>query len=453
MSTTTAIFKKEQWSSRFAFIMATTGAAVGLGNIWKFPYMAGENGGGAFVFVYLVFILLVGIPTMMGEILIGKLGKANPVNTFKTLSEKYRYSPWWQMVGWWGALGLVLVLSFYSVVAGWSIAYFVKACRGELTQISPIAIQQIWYKFLLDPKALLLYHSIFILITLWVVANGLKKGIERVSSLLMPCLFFVLIALMLYSSITGDFMKALTFLLKPNFSKINFSVIIYALGHAFFTLAIGAGAMLIYGSYLPAKTRIASSVCVIAFLDVLVAICSGLAIFSLVFSNNLSPESGPGLMFKILPIAFSYMPWGRGIGALFFILLWFAAWASALSMAEPLVVLFSERFNWSRIKSSITVGLICWFFGIGALLSFNVFADFKLFNKYTLFDAMADLATNIILPIGVLAIAIFAGYKLPNKVSKKGLLIYSSFWYKVWRFLIRKVAPCGIVIVFLGNLF
>lgn len=443
---------KSQWTSRFTFIMATTGAAVGLGNIWKFPYMAGENGGGVFVLLYLVAIAFIGIPTMMAEILIGRLGRQNPVSTLYSLARHANKTPHWQLLGWWGALGLILVLSFYSVVSGWSIGYLLKAWFGEFNGLAPHEVLTLWNDFLANPFTLIFWHTVFMSLTLWVVAKGVKKGLERAAKIMMPGLFFVLLLLMIYGAWVGDFQAALNFLFKPNLNEINANSVIYALGHAFFTLAIGAGTMLVYGSYLPKDTRLASSVCIIALLDVLVALCSGIAIFSLVFAYGLSPEGGPGLMFKVLPIAFAQMPAGQWIGGLFFLLLWFAAWTSSISMAEPLVVLLVERGKLSRNHASILIGLCCWLLGLFALLSFNILGDLKIMGEFSIFEAMADFTTNIILPIGGTLFTIFAGWVVLPKEAKRGLLIDSALLFRIWQILVRYVAPIAIIITFIYNL-
>jgi len=443
---------KSRWSSRFSFIMATTGAAVGLGNIWKFPYMAGENGGGAFVLLYLIFIILIGIPTLMGEILIGRLGQENAVNTLRKLALKVKHSPAWGLLGWWGSAGLILVLSFYSVIGGFSIGYLVVAWTGGLQKFtSAQEVQLFWENFLADPFNLLSWHTLFMLFTLGVVACGVKNGLERASKILMPALFLVLIILMIYSIKVGDVHRAVQFLLVPHPAALTASTVIYALGHAFFTLALGAGAMLVYGSYLPKDTRIGSNICIIAALDVFVALIAGIAIFSIVFAYDLPLASGPGLMFKILPIAFAEMPAGEWFGGLFFLLLWFAAWTSSISMAEPLVVLLEERTSLKRGMASLVVGSVCWGLGILALLSFNLFQNIRLLGKFTIFEAMADLTTNIILPLGGLFFAIFAGWVLKPKDAKAGLLMNSALAFNIWRFLVRYVAPLGISISFIWN--
>jgi len=445
---------QSRWSTRFAFIMAATGAAVGLGNIWKFPYMAGENGGGAFVLLYLLFVVLVGVPTLIGEILIGRLGRENAVNTLAKLALKAKKTAYWQWLGWWGALGLVFVLSFYSVVAGWSIGYLIKIwTTGFKGFDSAFAVQTFWEDFLADPFNLLLWHTLFMLLTLGVVACGVRKGLERATKILMPGLFLVLFILMIYSLTIGNVKSAFSFLLSFKFTAIKASTALYALGHAFFTLALGAGAMLIYGAYLPKETRIGSSVCIVAGLDILVALFAGLSIFSIVFAYDLPPAGGPGLMFKVLPIAFAKMPAGQWFGGLFFLLLWFAAWASSISMAEPLVVLLSERSRFNRKEASFIVGFVCWILGILALMSFNVWKDLQILGRFNLFDAMADLTTNIILPIGGLGFAVFAGWVLKETETEQALHLKNKMLFKVWQFLIRFIAPFGILVSFIWNFF
>jgi len=445
---------KSEWSSRFTFVLAATGAAVGLGNIWKFPYMAGENGGGAFVLLYLVFVVFIGVPVLMGEMVIGRLGQENAVSTLKNLAIRSKASPFWQYLGWWGALALVLVLSFYSVVAGWSIGYLVQIWTHGFAAIltSTTMAQSYWETFIGNPYNLFLWHSLFMALTLGVVVLGVKDGLEKTIKILMPALFVVLMVLLFYSLMVGDLDQALHFLLNVDFSMLNMKSVIYALGHSFFTLALGAGAMLVYGAYLPPDTKLGTNLAIVASLDVLVALCSGLSIFALVFAYQLPPAGGPGLMFQVLPIAFGQMPAGQWFGGLFFLLLWVAAWASALSMAEPLVMLCMERFSLSRQKAALAIGFLCWILGTAALLSFNVLKDFKLFGHFTIFTMMTDLTTNIILPIGGLGFAIFAGWILDASDVKASLKLDSERLFRVWQFLIRYIAPLGIIVVFVGNI-
>lgn len=443
---------QNRWSSRLNFILATTGAAVGLGSIWKFPYMAGANGGGAFVLILLVATVFIGIPIMMAEILLGRLGRANPVATMRYLAKQQQQPRQWQWLGWWGALALVLVLSFYSVIAGWSIAYFFKSVTGVWQSITPAEIQKDWAQFLSNPLQLLLWHSLFIFLTLWVVARGVHRGLEKASRIMMPGLFIVLLILMIASIFIGDFQQALVFLFKPDFSKITPSVAIDALGQAAFSLAIGAGCMLVYGCYTTENTKLAINTCLIASLIILVSILSGLAIFPLVFQYELSPQGGPGLMFHVLPIVLSHMPAGHFFGSLFFLMLLFAAWTSSISMAEPLVVILTEEFKMTRLMGAILVGILTWALGGLAMLSFNLLGEFKILGRFLIFDAMADFATNIILPTGAFCFAIFAGWFIEPTPAKQALGL-SSFGFWLWRFLVRWIAPTAILLVFIYQWF
>lgn len=437
----------QRWSSHFNFIMVTAGAAVGLGPIWKFPYMAGENGGGAFVLISALAMFLIGVPVLMGEIILGRFGRANPVATMKKLAKENNQSPLWSLLGWWGALGLLLVLAFYSVVAGWSIAYIYKIWSGQLTDLTPGRIIQIWDDFLASPMELLLWHSIFMILTLVVVARGIHKGLEQASRIMMPGLFIVLLLLMIYSAIVGEFAMAVEFLFKPDFSKITSRVIINALGQAAFALAIGAGCMLMYGCYVPDKTKVGSDSLLVATMLILSSLVSGLAMFPLVFAYDLPIAGGPSLMFTVLPIAFNDMPSGVVFGGLFFLMLWFAAWTSSISMAEPLVVILHEQYKRTRKQASLIVGLTAWVIGGVAMLSFNKLQDVLLFGRYDIFTAIIDFSTNIILPIGALGFAIFSGWILEPKAVKQAMNIKSKAAFRLWQFLIRYVAPIGILAV------
>jgi len=442
-----------RWSSRFAFIMATTGAAVGIGNIWKFPYMAGDNGGSAFVLVYLIAVALVGLPAMLGEIALGRLGRANPIDTLSQLALKYRASPKWELVSWLGALALLLILAFYSVVAGWSLGYLFKALIGELNHVNPEASTKLWHYFLSQAPELLLWHTVFMFLTLWVVKLGIHKGLERASVWMMPALLIILLCLVAYSSINGDMKAALEFLFSPDFSKLSPTVLLNALGHAFFSLAVGAGCLLVYGSYLPNNKPLLGNTLIIVILNLLVALLAGLAIFPLVFAYGLPPEGGPGLMFKVLPVAFGLMPYGQFMGCLFFLLLFFAAWTSSISLAEPLVTIAIEKKKWTRHQSSWLIGSLGWFLGVLALLSFNYGQSIQLFGR-NIFESMVDLSINILLPLGGLGFVLFSGWIIPATALSQGLnLKEASSAFRLIHFLLRYIAPLGILLILLGSFF
>lgn len=448
-----ASFHRSLWGSRFGFIMATAGAAIGLGNIWKFPYMAGNNGGGVFVVTYLVFVLLIGIPAMIAELLIGRRGRQNSVNSLATLAIAANKSASWQQLGWLGSLTLLMVLSFYSVVAGWSIAYLFYTLQGLFVEATPQTILGIWQQLLASPLALIGWNTVFMFLTMLVVALGVNKGIEQASRWMMPGLFIILIFLVIYAGLEGNFVEACHFLFSFKIDDLTSRAVIDALGQAFFSLATGAGAILIYGSYLDKKTDLVKTVLIISVLNVIVAILAGLAIFPLVFSNHLTPESGPGLMFHILPIAFSHMPGSTIIGTLFFILLLFAAWTSSISLGEPLVALLKERWQISRLRGSIYIGALAWVIGLASVFSFNLWQDVKVFDRWGVFQVLTDLPTNILLPVGAFLFCIFAGWVMRAKDVREEFHAESAFLYYVWRISIRYIAPAGILVVFIANFF
>jgi len=443
---------QDQWSSKWAFILAATGAAVGLGNIWRFPYMAGVNGGSAFVVVYLICVAIIGLPIMVAEILIGRRGRRNPVDSLTVIAKENGHSRHWGLLGWWGALALLLVLSFYSVVAGWCIAYLFRSFSGEFTHTTPAQITAIWHHFLSNPWHLLGWHTLFMTMTMGVIVCGVQQGLERATKIMMPLLYVILAVLVVYAAIIGDFSKAAHFLFDFNIHKITTGVVISAMGHAFFSLALGAGAMLMYGAYVPKKVNITNAVAIVAVLDVLVAILSGLAIFPLVFAYHLPPQSGPGLMFETLPIAFSQISGGAFIGGLFFILLIFAAWTSSINLAEPLIAITMARLKVKRVVAAPIIGVLAWLLGIGSLLSFNVWRNVKFFHTFSVFDAATAIPTDIILPIGGLGFALFAGWIMKTRASRNELQSTKPMIYHAWHFLVRYIAPAGIVIIFISSI-
>lgn len=443
---------REKWSSLISFIWVATGAAVGLGNVWKFPYMAGSFGGSAFVLMYLFFVLVVAVPVMAAEIMLGKLSERNAVDGFRYLAQKHNRSPRWRFTGYLGLVTLQLVFCFYSVIAGFSIAYLYFGATNSFYEKSPEGVQEIWVSFLAKPAPVLLCTFLFVFFTMAIVYLGIRKGIEKACSLMMPGLFFVLVVLVFYSASSGGLSQAIHFLFSFEPEKIHTGVIIASLGHAFFTLAVGACAMMVYGSYLPKRSSVAKSVLIIAALDVLVALLSGLAIFPLIFEHNLSPSQGPGLMFVSLPIVFSHMPFGWFWGTLFFILLFFAALSSSLSFAEPLVDFLIEKFRINRPRAVVLIGILTFIGSIFCALSFNVFADIKIAGRFTIFDLVADISTNVLLPIGGIAIAIFAGLVIKEEDFETKQK-YGRYIFLLWRFLTLFVAPIAIVIVMVHSVF
>ncbi|RCL45738.1 MAG: sodium-dependent transporter [Candidatus Thioglobus sp.] len=438
-----------EWSSRLAFILAAAGSAVGLGNIWKFPYMAGENGGGAFVLVYLAFIALFGLPIMMAEVLLGRRGRQSPINTLKSLCQQEQVSKLWSVIGWSGMLAGVLILSYYSVIAGWSLFYVLESAAGGLLAIQEQAAEDLFTNLLSDPVTLVFWHSIFMFMTMVVVARGVSNGLEVAVRFLMPMLFVLILILIAYAISQGGFLQGLQFMFTPDFSKLNGDVLLDAMGQAFFSLSLGMGAIMMYGSYLPQTASISRTTLAVAIADSSVAILAGLAIFPIVFVNNLATAQGPGLIFNTLPLAFGQMPGGIIFGTLFFLLLVFAAWTSSISLIEPAVAWLVETKKQSRLKASIVCGIVTWLIGLGTVLSFNHWDSITLFGK-TVFDCLDYLTFNIMLPLGGLLIALFVGWVMREQAVREEINLQQEMVYQVWRVLLKYFTPIGLVVVFLS---
>ena len=436
------------WSSRMAFILAVTGSAVGLGNIWKFPYIAGQNGGGAFVLVYLVCVVVIGMPVMMSEILIGRRGRRNPVATMQLLGEEEGSSSKWSWVGGMGVVAGILILSYYSVIAGWTLAYIVKSATGVFAGATAAAVGAEFDGFVGDWRQVGLTHTVFMALAIFVVARGVERGLEQAVRFMVPALLILMLVLLAYSINSGFFGQGVAFMFTPDFDKLTWGSVLAALGQAFFTLSIGMGAVMAYGAYLPEETSITGASAAVVTADTSIAILAGLAIFPLVFANGLTPADGPGLVFNTLPLAFGQMAGGVFFSTIFFVLLAFAAWTSAIGLMEPAVAWIVEKHNRTRAQATIMVGLLIWLVGLGSVLSFNVLADTK-FLAGTIFDNVDYLTSNIMLPLGGLLITIFAGWVMCRN-STSDELGTSGGLFKSWRLLARFVAPIGILLVLIN---
>ena len=445
----------EQWSSRFAFVMAATGSAVGLGNIWKFPYITGENGGGAFVLVYLLCICLIGIPIMMAEILLGRRGQLSPINTMQKLTRESGASGSWALMGWIGVFAGILIMSFYSVIAGWALAYVMDAASGGFTGLTGDTAGAKLGALLHNPLQLTLWHTLFSVMTAVVVARGVRSGLEQAVRILMPALFILLLVMVGYAMSTGYFMQGLDFLFAVDFGKLTPEAILTALGHAFFTLSLGMGAIMAYGSYMPKDASIAKTTFLIALMDTLVALLAGMAIFPLVFANGLEAGAGPGLVFVTLPIAFGEMAGGTIFGTLFFVLLVFAAWTSAISLIEPATAWLVENRNVKRSRAAYGVTGITWLLGLVTEMSFSHWSFSFEFAGTTktdgLFDALDILTSTFMLPLGGLAIAIFTGW-IMKKTDVQAELDLQGSGFTIWYQVLRWVSPLLLAYLFIHSL-
>jgi len=445
----------EQWQNRWIFILAATGSAVGLGNIWKFPYITGENGGGAFVVVYLLCVAALGIPIMLAEVLLGARGRLSPVNSMRSAVAESNTSKGWVVIGWMGVLAGLMVLCFYSVIAGWALDYVALTAIGTFNGANATDAKNIFDNMLASPGTLIFWHTVFMLMTMGVLLAGVTKGLGMVARVLMPILFVVMLIMLGYAMVTGEFMKAVSFMFSFNFDALTSKSILIALGHAFFTLSLGMGAIMAYGAYMHKDGKLGQTVLTIGFLDTLIALVAGLCIFPIVFAQGASPSSGPGLLFQSLPIAFGAMPGGLIFGTLFFILVVIAAWSSAVSLIEPGVAWLIETKKFTRKQACLVLGMAVWAVGVLCALSFNVLDGFTpiwLFGK-NVFDFLDFATSQLMLPIGGLLMSIFVGWKLarPALAHEVGNLHTPAM--KMWLFALRYVSPVMVSIVLVVGLY
>lgn len=450
---------QRQWSSQGVFFMAIIGSAVGLGTIWRFPYITGENGGGAFVLIYCASMMIIGIPLIMAELAIGRRGGGSAIKTMAVLTETEGASPAWRSLGWLSILAPFVGLMFMSVVAGWILDYLVQTVSGNLINLTTVGSKTAFDSLISNPYRLAFWHGIFTLMTISIVAGGLKGGLEKAAKLMVPGLGLILLVLLVYVMVTADFMGGVKFLFKPDFSKVNSTVIMMAVGQAFFSLSIAVGALITYGAYLPKSVSITKAAFVIGFADTLTALLVGMVVFPLVITYGLESGEGPGLVFLALPIAFGTMPFGAIFGILFFLLMLMAALTSSMGMLEPVVAWVEEFSRFSRRTIAFLVGGIAWVCGLSAVLSFNVLADFTPLDGFAafegkgIFDLLDFVTANVLIPAGGLLIALFAGWVMSRKSVAEELNIRSPLGFKCWYILIRFVSPVAIALIFFVNLF
>ncbi|UCG73485.1 MAG: sodium-dependent transporter [Chromatiales bacterium] len=438
-----------QWSSRLAFVLAVAGSAVGLGNIWKFPYVAGQNGGGAFVLIYLLCVFGIGLPIMMAEILLGRRGRRNPITTMALLGREEAGSQRWALVGVIGMACGFLILSFYSVIAGWTLHYMVLAAQDTFAGADAAALGELFGGLVANPWILTGWHTLFMGITIFVVARGVEKGLERAVRIMVPALIAIMLALLGYSISFGGFAEGLDFLFRPDFDALTGSSVLAAMGQAFFSLSVGMGAVMAYGAYLPQEESIIKTSVAVVSADTAIALLAGIVIFPIVFANNLDPAEGPGLVFQTLPLALTKMPGGVFVGTAFFLLLAFAGLTSAISLMEPVVAWLMEGHAMRRGAAALLAGGTIWALGFLTVLSFNVLADLR-FLRGTFFDNIDYLTSNIMLPAGGFLITIFAGWVMCSNSSADELDPEAGTVYGLWRVLTRYAAPVAVVLVFLN---
>ncbi len=443
---------KNTWNSRWTFMLAAAGSAIGLGNIWKFPYIAGQYGGGAFVMVYLLCIALVGVPLLMAETAIGRSTRLSPLNAMRKLTSDAGVFRGWEVIGWMGMFTGFIILTFYSVVAGWALSYAWDLLMGTFDGMNAKQVGAEFEALTLDAPRQIFWHTLFMAMTVYITARGVHKGLEKGLQVMMPTLFALLIVMLGYSMFaTGQFMRGFHFMFDVDFSKITGEAVVAAMGQAFFTLSLGMCALMAYGAYMPSNNSIPKTALSVAFLDTLMAIISGLIVFPIVYAHGLEPSAGPGLLFVSLTSAFANMTGGAYLGCAFFILVSIAALSSAISLIEPTLAWITERFSMNRIVATIMIGSSIWFVGLGSVLSFNHWADVQFFGK-TIFDLSGYVTDVVLLPLGGALTAIFAGWVLKRSVMGQELAM-SIGAYNLWRFAIRIIVPAAVALILYTAMF
>jgi len=439
--------KRDSFSSKFGVIAAAAGSAVGLGNIWRFPYVAGESGGGAFVLIYLGFIFVIGVPVMLSEFVIGRRAKLNTFGAFKKLAPG---KPWY-IIGIMGLVAAFFILAFYSTIAGWTLEYIVKAFSNGFENHNTTIVFESFKSSTFRP---LLWQFIFMILTGWIVFSGVKDGIEKYTKILMPVLFGLIVIMCVRAVTLPGASKGLEFLFKPDFSKINFKVVLEALGQAAFSLSIGMGALITYGSYINKDNNLGRTAVQVSLADTIIAILAGVMIFPAVFALGMDPQAGPGLVFQVLPELFMKMPGGYYFSIIFFILLAVAALTSTVSLLEVVVAFASEELKMTRQKATLFGAIAIWCVGIITTLSFSELSDVKLFNL-SIFELLEYIAANILLPLGALLIVIFLGWYIGKKAVSEELSNNGTVKNKflgLFIFIIKYIAPLAITLVFMNSI-
>jgi NSS family neurotransmitter:Na+ symporter len=433
--------------------MAAVGAGIGLGSIWRFPYVTGANGGGAFVLVYLLAMFGIVMPVLVAELMIGRRGGGNPVHSIARLAREAGVSPVWRYFGAVGMVATFLVFSYSSVFASWAIPYMARLGSGGFAHFSPVAVRSAYDAFVADPISLMGWHGAFMLVVATFVAQGLREGLERAFRMLVPLFAVVLLGLVIYGGVNGAFAATAEFLLRPDFTKLTIGGVLTAIGSAFFNVTVGLGIMMMFGAYLDRGVNLTRVAVAIVSADVAVSLLAGFAVFPIVFAFHLNPGEGPGLMFVTMTTGFAQMPAGQVVGALFFLLLTLAALTSAIAALEPLVTWAVERHGWKRSEAAIGVAASAWLVGIVISFSFNVAHDFYPLAQLpglenaTIFEIIDALVSDGLIPIAGVSLLLFSGWRLTKTIVQDELAPISSLWFKGWRFLVSWLAPVTLLTI------
>jgi NSS family neurotransmitter:Na+ symporter len=446
----------DTWSSRIAFYFVSIGAAVGLGTVWRFPYLAGQYGSG-FILLFILVCALIAIPVLAAEFVLGRRGRGSPPAASRAVATSAGLSPAWSAIGWLGTIAMFMIMTYYSVIGGWVLAYIANFARGNLAGLSAAGIGQRFEALLADPWGLAFWHTLFMAITAGVSAAGLERGIELANKIMIPGLFALLVALVGYSIVVGDFERALPFLLRADWAAMDASLVISAIGQAFYATGVGMGIMMAYGSYVPREVSLLRSGAVISASIIIASVLASLVIFPLAFRYEVDPAQGPQLAFVVLPTIFSNMPGGQAAGFAFFVLLAFAALSSGVAGLEPSAGVLRERFGWSRPVSVLVTGAAMWLGGLAVVLSFNQWKEVRpvaglpYLSDRGIFDLLDYTSANILLPAGALLTCLLVAWRLPVGYLREELGL-SERRIQLYRAILGVLCPLAIVAIFIASL-
>ena len=446
------------WSTPGMFVLAAAGYVIGLNSVWRFPYHAVQYGGGAFIFFYVLFIGLLGIPLLMAQILLGRLERKSPVPGIAALVRRGRLAPHWRVLGWSAMIGGLLVLSYFSVIGGWMLAYVLRAGSGALYGLTVDGAGELFSNLVRDPEKQLFWYSVFLAMILLVAARGVRHGLEAVARYAVPGIMGLLTILAVYSASTGAFSQAATALLMPDFNRLSGAGILMALGDAFFSLGLGTGAMMMYGAYLPPQASIAKVAVTIVAVDVLAAMLGAFVVLPLMFDAGGELVGDAVLIFQVIAVAFDPLPLGGVMRTLFFVLLVVVAWMSCIALIEPMVAWLVESRNLSRARAALMCGAVLWLLGLMLILSFSYWKfAFSLWGQtksFGMFDVFSVLTTNMVLPVTAVLSAVFVGWVLTSHLTRTSMALRSPCTYDIWLWLVRVGVPAGLLLVLLnGRLF
>jgi NSS family neurotransmitter:Na+ symporter len=438
-----------RWRSRTTFVLALSASAVGLGNFWRFSYLAGENGGGPFVLTYIACLFLVAVPVLIAEVAIGTHGRGSPVAALKWASDRSLVSRGWKLVGALACVTALLILSYYAVVAGWAMAYALKMQSGVFAAASAIMVGQHFEDFLALPRELIYWQSVFLATTAGVLCLGISRGLGVLAWIVVPAVLVLLAVLVDFSFRYGDLEAAQSFLFSTKLIDFSSESVLVAMGHAFYTLSVGVGIGITYGAYAPDRIPVGRSVVAVAVFDTLVSLAAGLAIFPIVFANNLEPSMGPGLMFVSLPYAFGNMAEGEVFGFLFFLLIGVVSLGSAVALLEPITGYIMQRTGWYRVPVVLGLAVVVWVLGLGTIFSFNLWQDWIWFANWNFFQLLDAITADFLLPLVSLLIAVFVGWRMRPEILRQELGRESALFFSLWLFLLRYIAPPAIILMFI----